>query len=89
MNAAGGNNEEEKENFVCGLCFKGRFVSQQEACILNNLAKAKSKGPIEKKTFENGEHEPKRVTRSQMVSSSNFNIYKHLQLEMKYKLSWK
>lgn len=68
VNAAGGD-DEEKENFARGLRFKGRFVSQQKACILNNLAKANSKRPMEKKTFENGEPEPKRVTRSQMVSS--------------------
>ena len=64
FNAASGD-DEGKENLVR---YKGRFMSRQKICILNNLAKANLKCPIEKKTFENGEPETKRVTRSLMVS---------------------
>ena len=65
VSATGGDDEEGKENL---LRYRGRFMSRQKTCSLNNLAKAKLKRPIEKNTLENEEPETKRVTRSKTVS---------------------
>ena len=71
VNAAGGDDEEGKENL---LRYRGRFMSRQKTCFLNNLAKAKLKRPIEKNTLENEEPETKRVTRSKTVSCNKLII---------------
>ena len=75
VSAAGGKDEERKENL---LRYRGRFMSQQKTCSLNNLAKAKLKRPIEKNTLENEEPETKRVTGSKTVSCNKLIICKQL-----------
>ena len=67
-NATGGDDEEGKDNLDRGLRSKGRFVSLQKNLHFKQPCQGKLIVPNREKDILNDEPEPKRVTRSQMVS---------------------